>query len=142
MSIFGISKRSRSVSMANCYFAKPQGMQHCYIPFFMLLISNALLVLARHRPAPSLCGGSVDSRAAFLRAKFFFETRPGTVHVLCEHFRGSTNQHAIPNRRTSAKEKEILLVWCTTIWRTTIEGQTLLFPGNFPSEMVTSPKFW
>jgi hypothetical protein len=34
--------------MANCYFAKPQGMQHCYIPFFMLLISNALLVLARH----------------------------------------------------------------------------------------------
>jgi DNA-directed RNA polymerase specialized sigma24 family protein len=25
--------------MANCYFAKPHGMQHCYIPFFMLLIS-------------------------------------------------------------------------------------------------------
>src|SRR5260370_36735655 len=24
----------------------------------------------------------------------FFETRPGKVHVLCEHFRGSTNQHA------------------------------------------------
>src|SRR5260370_37604141 len=40
-------------------------------------------VLARHRPAPSLCGGSVDSRAVFLRAKFFFETRPGTVHVVC-----------------------------------------------------------
>jgi hypothetical protein len=37
------------VSMANCYFAKPHGMQHCYIPFFILLISNALLVLARHR---------------------------------------------------------------------------------------------
>ena len=32
--------------MANCYFAKPHGM-HCYIPFFMLLISNALLILAR-----------------------------------------------------------------------------------------------
>ena len=31
------------LSMANCYFAKP----HCYIPFFMLLISNALLILAR-----------------------------------------------------------------------------------------------
>ena len=57
------------------------------------------------------------STAVFLRAKFFFETRPGTVHVLCEHFRGSTNQHAIPNRRTSTKEKEILLMWCTTIWR-------------------------
>src|SRR5260370_6529924 len=40
---------NRTLSMANCYFAKPQGMQHCYIPFFMLLISNALLVLARHR---------------------------------------------------------------------------------------------
>jgi hypothetical protein len=35
------------------------------------------------------------------------------------YFRGSTNQHAITNRRTSAKEKEILLMWCTTIWRTT-----------------------
>ncbi len=34
-------------------------------------------------------------------------------------FRGSTNQHAIPNRRTSAKEKEILLMWCTTFWRGT-----------------------
>jgi hypothetical protein len=33
--------------MANCYFAEPHGMKHCYIPFFMLLISNALLVLAR-----------------------------------------------------------------------------------------------
>jgi hypothetical protein len=64
-----------------------------------------------HLLNPSLFrGGTVDSRAVFLRAKFFFETRPGTVHVLCEHFRGSTNQHAIPNRRTSAKEKEILLV--------------------------------
>src|SRR5260370_18266571 len=73
-------------------------------------------------PAPSLCGGSVDSRAVFLTAKFFFETRPGTVHVLCEHFRGSTNQHAIPNRITSAKTKEILLMWCTTIWRTGKQG--------------------
>jgi len=41
-------ERIGSLSMANCYFAKPRGMQHCYIPFFMLLISNALLVLARH----------------------------------------------------------------------------------------------
>ena len=40
------------LSMANCYFAKPHGMQHCYIPFFMLLISNALLVLARHTHRP------------------------------------------------------------------------------------------
>jgi hypothetical protein len=38
-----------SMSMANCYFAEPHGMKHCYIPFFMLLISNALLVLARDR---------------------------------------------------------------------------------------------
>jgi hypothetical protein len=37
-----------NLSMANCYFAKPHGMQHCYIPFFMLLIPNGLLVLARH----------------------------------------------------------------------------------------------
>jgi hypothetical protein len=42
-----VSERA-DLFMANCYFAKPQGMQHCYIPFFMLLISNALLVLVRH----------------------------------------------------------------------------------------------
>jgi site-specific recombinase XerD len=36
------------LSMANCCFAKPHGMQHCCIPFVMLLISNALLILARH----------------------------------------------------------------------------------------------
>ena len=45
--------------------------------------------------------------------------RGAQVGKFGEHFRGSTNQHAIPNRRTSAKEKEILLMWCTTIWRTT-----------------------
>jgi transposase len=44
-------KLSSLVSMANCYFAKPHGMQHCYISFFMLLIPNGLLVLARHNVA-------------------------------------------------------------------------------------------
>jgi hypothetical protein len=40
---------SCDLSMANCYFVKLHGMQHCCILFFMLLlISNALLVLARH----------------------------------------------------------------------------------------------
>ena len=34
--------------MANCYFAKPHGMQHCHTPFFMLLIPNAFLIVARH----------------------------------------------------------------------------------------------
>jgi hypothetical protein len=29
-------------------FDQAKGMQHCYIPFFMLLISSALLILARH----------------------------------------------------------------------------------------------
>jgi hypothetical protein len=37
-----------ALSMANCCFAKPHRMKHCYIPFLMLLISNALLILARH----------------------------------------------------------------------------------------------
>jgi hypothetical protein len=59
----------------------------------MLLISALAKVLARHR----------SNR--------------------CAHFRESTNQHAIPNRRTSAKEKEIPLMWCTTIWRTTTQGR-------------------
>jgi len=42
------------LSMANCYFIRPKGMQHCYISFFMLLISNALLILARHRSGYSV----------------------------------------------------------------------------------------
>jgi hypothetical protein len=25
------------LSMANCYFAKPHGMQHCYIPFLYVI---------------------------------------------------------------------------------------------------------
>ena len=25
------------MSMANCYFAKPDGMQHCYIPFLYVI---------------------------------------------------------------------------------------------------------
>lgn len=40
---------SPSLSMANCYFAKPDGIQHCSVAFFMLLIPNRLLVLARYR---------------------------------------------------------------------------------------------
>jgi len=67
-------------------------------------------------------------KSCFSESQILFETRTGTVHVLCEHFRGSTNQHAIPNRRTSAKEKEILLMWCTTIWRTTSLRKVLSAP--------------
>jgi hypothetical protein len=26
-----------NLSMANCYFAKPHGMQHCYIPFLYVI---------------------------------------------------------------------------------------------------------
>jgi hypothetical protein len=55
----------RRLSMANCYFAKPHGMQH-YIRFFMLLIPNGLLVLARHStprapdsPSSSFCTESI-----------------------------------------------------------------------------------
>jgi hypothetical protein len=38
-----------TLSMANCYFAKPHGMQHLLHSFSMLLISNPLLTLAKHR---------------------------------------------------------------------------------------------
>jgi hypothetical protein len=50
----------KSMSMANCYFAEPHGMKHCYIPFFMLLISNALLALARHRTEKVAHNGPSD----------------------------------------------------------------------------------
>ena len=64
--------------------------------------------------------GSEPTRTAFRSPwQFLNERHLKRLIVLCEHFRGSTNQHAIPNRRTSAKEKEILLMRCTTIWRTT-----------------------
>jgi hypothetical protein len=29
--------------MANCYFAKPNGMQHCYIPFLYVIDFNGAL---------------------------------------------------------------------------------------------------
>ena len=43
-----VRQKDPALSMADCYFAKPNGMQHCCIPFFMLLIPNALLILAKH----------------------------------------------------------------------------------------------
>ena len=48
-SLVHVESGQNQMSMANCYFDKPHGMQHCYIPFSMLLISNALLTLAWHR---------------------------------------------------------------------------------------------
>jgi hypothetical protein len=30
-------RRNMKVSMANCYFAKPHGVKHCYIPFLMFI---------------------------------------------------------------------------------------------------------
>jgi hypothetical protein len=39
------------------------------------------------RAAPSLCSGSVDSRANLLKTKLIFlKSGQGTVHVLCEYF--------------------------------------------------------
>ena len=89
------------------------------------LLKFALRVKGRFNPSRDSAACTIVMRwqrrfkSCFSGAKFFFETRPGTVHVLCGHFCGSTNQHAIPNRRTSAKEKEILLMWRTTFWRGT-----------------------
>ena len=71
------------------------------------------------RAAPSLCGGSVDSRAIVLKTKLFSCTRPRHGSHFLRAFLTGRRFTAIPNRRAYADEKEILLMWCTTIWRTT-----------------------
>ena len=70
------------------------------------------------RAAPSLCGGSVDSRAIVLKTKLFSCTRPRHGSHFLRAFLTGRRFTAIPNRRAYADEKEILLMWCTTIWRT------------------------
>jgi hypothetical protein len=86
-----------SVSMANCYFAEPHGMKHCYIPFFMLLISNALLVLARHRvPAERACfvfGVSLHYADTFSQCGHFFGA--DSAHLLLGHGRTTEVRHSL-----------------------------------------------
>jgi hypothetical protein len=36
--------------MANCYFAKPHGMQHCYIPFLYVIDCKRALSFAEAQP--------------------------------------------------------------------------------------------
>ena len=84
-----------------------------------LLYQDSILSETR-RAAPSLCGGSVDSRTIVLETKLSF-LKPRTRHG--SHFQRASLERrritAIPNRRAYIKEKEILLMGCTAIWRTT-----------------------
>jgi hypothetical protein len=60
-----------SVSMANCYFAEPHGMKHCYIHFFMLLDFKRALSFGeaqRGRRQPAWTFSSHPRRAAHPRS--------------------------------------------------------------------------
>ena len=59
------------------------------------------------RAAPSLCDGSVDSRAIVLKTRLSF-VKPTRFTFSASIFRRATNQPAIQNRRTYVKWKEIL----------------------------------
>ena len=64
--------------MANCYFAKPNGMQHCCIPFFMLFVERRAVMLR-----------CVENRwMEFLRitgAKSLFETPTLLLNSASDH---------------------------------------------------------
>jgi len=40
--------------MANCYFAKPHGMQHCYIPFLYVIDFKGALDFGEAQPFASI----------------------------------------------------------------------------------------
>ena len=70
-----------------------------------------LCKLFPRRTAPSLCGGSVDSRVTVLKTKLFFlKPGPGGFTFSASIFRRATNQPVIQNRSTYVKWKEILLM--------------------------------
>ncbi len=72
-------------------------------------------------PAPSLCGGSLDSRAIFLKTKLFFLNPAEARFTFSASItRGVTTQPAIPDRRAYVKRKQIPLMQGATIWRTTV----------------------
>jgi len=61
------------------------------------------------RAAPSLCDGSVDSRAIVLKTRLSF-LKPTRFTFSASIFRRATNQPAIQNRNTYVKWKEILVM--------------------------------
>jgi hypothetical protein len=63
------------------------------------------------RAAPSLCGGSLDSRAIFLKTKLFF-LKPcrGTVDILCKHLSPGDESAYHPNPKSLRQVERILLM--------------------------------
>jgi hypothetical protein len=56
-----LSLRYQNLSMANCYFAKPHGMQHCYIPFLYVIDFKGALDFGEAHQVPRDYGRSQDA---------------------------------------------------------------------------------
>jgi hypothetical protein len=86
----------------------------------MLLIPKSVGVLANHTALPSLCGGSLASRAIFLKTKLFF-LKPcrGTVDIFCKHLSPGDEQACHPNPESLRQVERNPFNAGATIWRTT-----------------------
>jgi hypothetical protein len=72
------------------------------------------------RAAPSLCGGSVDSRAIFLRTKLvFLKPCRGTVRAFCEHLSPGDEPACHPQPKSLRQVERNPFNAGATIWRTT-----------------------
>jgi hypothetical protein len=54
--------------MANCYFAKPHGMQHCYIPFLYVVDLKRALNFGEVQLQTGVCKPPKDADEHALRA--------------------------------------------------------------------------
>jgi hypothetical protein len=78
------------------------------------------------RAAPSLCGGSVDSRAIIMKFKFFLEISPGHgSHILCKHLSPSDGPAWHPKPKSFRPVGRYPFMQGTAIWRTTTAEKTL-----------------
>src|SRR5215469_16921965 len=92
----------------------------------VVLQKFALWATARFNPSRDSAGCTIVMRWQrrlksyfFAKTKLFSCNKPRHGSCFPRAFLTGRRFTAIPNRRAYANEKEILLTWCTTIWRTT-----------------------
>jgi hypothetical protein len=96
-------------------------------------LMSSYLLLLMVQPAESrkglnlsLCGGSLDSRAIFLKTKLFF-LKPcrGTVDILRKHLSPGDESACHPNPESLRQVERNPFNAGATIWRTTAAHQTI-----------------
>ena len=103
-----------SIPSTHSFFAMPRGPARR-----PRTVKTRFILSETRRAAPSLCGGSVDSRPIVLKTKLsFLKSAQGTVHIFCEHLSpGDAACHPKPKYLPQMEGNP-----CdagATIWRTT-----------------------